>query len=163
MSDATRRPTSNDAEGSRERRSPTADRIADLEPGVDPDSAGSSGVATEGVIPGEKTPAADRAGETEPGRPRVARARVWLIPAIVLTALCIAVFAFLVPVAPAVAWIGIASQAGILAAVIGCGFALPPSRRYRARVFAILMIVSGVSAIVLLLIILSIAWIGASA
>lgn len=144
---------------SMDERQPSIDRITAFEPGVDPASAASSGLATEGAMP------QDRADETEahdsdiaPGRQRIVRARTWLLPAIGVAVVSIAVFALLVPIAPAVAWIGIASQIGILGATVACSFAIPPSRRYRSRIFAWLIGIAAASALALLLIIIAIAW-----
>lgn len=83
----------------------------------------------------------------------------WLVPAGILGAIAIVLFAFSIPIVPALAWIGIALQIALFASMCAAA-ALAAAGRYRSFLFAWLMLGMAVSALVLLLTILGIAWSG---
>ncbi|ANG84868.1 hypothetical protein [Microbacterium aurantiacum] len=83
----------------------------------------------------------------------------WLIAGALLAIIAIVTFAFLVPIAPAPAWIGIALQGALLVALVVTSVVLPAGRA-RGVNSAVIMGGMAVSALVLLLIILAIAQAG---
>lgn len=83
----------------------------------------------------------------------------WLIPSGILGVVAVVLFALAIPIAPAVAWIGIALQVGLYVAMCVTAGVVGPGR-YRSFTFAWLTIAMAASALVLLIVILVIAWAG---
>ncbi len=83
----------------------------------------------------------------------------WLIPSGIMGVVAVVLFALAIPIAPAVAWIGIALQVGLFVAMCVTAGVVGPGR-YRSFTFAWLTIAMAASALVLLIVILVIAWAG---
>lgn len=83
----------------------------------------------------------------------------WLIPAGIMGAVAVVLFALAIPIAPAVAWVGVALQVGLYVAMCVTAGVVGPGR-YRSFTFAWLTIAMAASALVLLIVILVIAWAG---
>jgi hypothetical protein len=127
--------------------------IQNIEPGVDPAAARSSKVAGDDALA-----AAGLVSPGESGRDQKRRGRgLWLAVGAGIGIIAIVVFILCLPLAPALAWIGIALQVALFAALAASAFAFAPGR-YRASRFAWLTGFMGVSAVVILLIILVVAW-----
>lgn len=80
----------------------------------------------------------------------------WLVPTALLGAVAIALLVLTLPIAPVVAWVGIALQVGLFVSMAICAAVLPAGRR-RGYALAILMIGMAVAALVSLLLLLAIA------
>lgn len=109
------------------------------EPGVDPAHARASRVAGPASNQGDPGRREDR--RPDPVAPVADRAgsRAALIPALVVGVIAIVLFAFAIPVAPAIAWIGIALEVALGALIVANAFALREGR-YRRLTLRVVMI-----------------------
>jgi hypothetical protein len=83
--------------------------------------------------------------------------RVWIVASALLALVAVVVFAFSIPIVAAWAWIGIAFQVGIFAAIAVNGLA---SRRGSPQgyIFAVLMCVQAAVALLVIIVIAVAAW-----
>ncbi|MEV7757635.1 hypothetical protein AB0O16_08605 [Microbacterium sp. NPDC089180] len=83
--------------------------------------------------------------------------RVWLVASGVLAVIAIVLFAFSIPIVAAWAWIGIAFQVAIFAALLANGLG---GRRtaYQGYIFAVLMCVQAAVALLVIVIVAIAAW-----
>ncbi|MFN3949429.1 hypothetical protein [Microbacterium sp.] len=88
---------------------------------------------------------------------REPNARVWILASGILAAIAIVLFAFSVPIVAAWAWIGIAFQVAIFAALLANGLTGRRSS-YQGYLFAVLMCVQAAVALIVIVIIAIAAW-----
>jgi hypothetical protein len=129
-------------------------RASAYEPGVDT-ASGRSSRATEGAPTTDATPGDPTRVREQPALRGGSAAR-WIVPSAILGVIAIVLFAVCIPIAAAVAWIGIALQAAFFLVLTVATLALRPSR-YRSGIFAGAMIGMAASALLLLLVILGVA------
>lgn len=87
--------------------------------------------------------------------------KVWLLASGFLTLISIVLFAFSIPIVAAWAWIGIAFQVAIFAALLANGFTGRRSS-YQGYIFAVLMCVQAAVALLVIVVIAIAAWLPTS-
>lgn len=131
-----------------------------IQPGVDDESARTSKLAGDGMRADENLSADAAAGA--PGAAdaaRGARRGLWVAVGAAIAVIAVVVFALLVPLTPALAWIGIAVQVALVIMLVVSAFALPPGG-YRGSRFAWIVGFQAAAAVALLLLILIVVWVG---
>lgn len=140
--------------GGEEAAAETAPSLAEqYEPGVDPAHARDSRVAGPAASDGDPGSHADAGDDRGSPVARKAGGRIALIVAGIVGVVAIVLFAVAVPVAPAIAWIGIALEVALLAALAVSAVVLREGRYRRTSilVITIAMMVAAVLFAVLLL------------
>ncbi|CAI9390293.1 hypothetical protein [Microbacterium sp. T2.11-28] len=133
--------------------------IQSIEPGVDEGAARSTKAASPESLSdaglGSRASARTTDAEHRDGAGGIRRA-VWLAVGLALAVIAIVVLAFLVPTAPALAWIGIALQVALAALLVVSALALPAGG-YRASRFAWITGFQAAAVVVVLVLILVVA------
>lgn len=130
-----------------------------IQPGVDDESARTSKLAGDGSSADELASPGASSAPAAASSGRGSRRGLWVTIGLAIAVIAIVVFALLVPLAPALAWIGVAVQVALGAMLVVSAFVLPPGG-YRGSRFAWIVGFQGVAAVVLLLLILLVVWIG---
>lgn len=133
--------------------------IQSVEPGVDEGAArttkaaGGQTLRDAGLGSRDVAPRSD--AEHREGRGGIRRG-LWLAIGLVIAVIAIVVLAFLVPTAPALAWIGIALQVALATMLVVSALVLPAGR-YRASRFVWITGFQAAAAVVVLVLILIVA------